>query len=65
MDFVKENSDDACVSKNASYETKEEIEMSNFLKEFQDVFTNDNHGELPPKRGQDEHYIDIIIATSL
>ena len=30
MVFVKVNSDDACVLKNASYETKEEIEMSNF-----------------------------------
>ena len=51
MVFVKEDSDDACVLNNASYETKEKIEMSNFLKEFQDVFKNHNLGDLPPKRG--------------
>ena len=45
MVFVKENSDDACVLKNASYETKEKIEMQFFLKEFQDVFTDDICGE--------------------
>ena len=49
--FVKENSDDACVLKNASYETKEEKKMSNFLKEFQDVFMDNILGELSPRRG--------------
>ena len=64
MVFVKGISDDACVLKNASYETKEEIEMFNFLKEFQDVFTNGILEKLSPKRGQDAHSIDIIPASS-
>ena len=63
MGFAKENSDDACVLKNASYETKEEMEMSNFQKEFQYVFMDSIHGELPPKIGQDYSFIDIMPST--
>lgn len=40
-------------------ETKEELELSNFLHEFQDVFLDDNPRNLPPKRGIDDHSIDL------
>ena len=64
MDFFKENSDDACVLKNVSYETKDKSKMPNFKKEFWDVFMDDVTGKLPPKRGQDDSSIDIIPASS-
>ena len=62
--FVKESKEDACVLKEVVNETKEDLELSNFLREFQDVFTNDIHKELPPKRGQDDHTIDLIHGSS-
>ena len=38
--------------------------MSNFLKEFQHVFTDDILGDLPPKRGQDDDSINTIPSSS-
>ena len=38
MVFVKEKSDGACALKNASYDTKEMIEMSSFVKDLQYFF---------------------------
>ncbi len=55
MVFVKESSNDECVLKDTKYETKEELELANFLNEFQDVFTDDIPRELPPKSGEDDH----------
>ena len=64
MVFVKESKEDACVLKEVENETKEELELSNFLHEFQDVFTDDIPRELPPKRGEDDHAIDLLPGTS-
>ena len=64
MVFVKESSNDECVLKDTKYETKEELELANFLNEFQDVFTNDIPRELPPKRGEDDHSIELIPGSS-
>ena len=41
-----------------------DLEFSNFLREFQDVFTNEIPRELPPKRGLDDHTIDLIPCSS-
>ena len=50
MVFVKESTKDNIVPKDTKHETKEELEFSNFLNEFQNVFTDDIPGELPPKK---------------
>ncbi|MCO5569414.1 hypothetical protein L7F22_023126 [Adiantum nelumboides] len=39
---------------------QEDLELSNFLNQFQDVFIDDIPGELPPKRGDDDHMIELI-----
>ena len=39
-------------SKESSSETKEELELSNFLNEFHDVFTDESLGSYLPKEGQ-------------
>ncbi|MCO5603376.1 hypothetical protein L7F22_057526 [Adiantum nelumboides] len=40
------------------------LELSNFLNQFQDVFIDDIPGELPPKRGDDDHMIELIPRSS-
>ncbi|MCO5574245.1 hypothetical protein L7F22_028027 [Adiantum nelumboides] len=44
---------------------QEHLELSNFLNQFQDVFIDDILGELPPKRGDDDHLIELIPGSSL
>ncbi|MCO5568169.1 hypothetical protein L7F22_021865 [Adiantum nelumboides] len=41
-----------------------DLELSNFLNQFQDVFIDDIPGELPPKRGDDDHTIELIPGSS-
>ncbi|MCO5563349.1 hypothetical protein L7F22_016990 [Adiantum nelumboides] len=43
---------------------QEDLELSNFLNQFQDVFIDDIPGELPPKRGDDDHMIELIPGSS-
>ncbi|MCO5568549.1 hypothetical protein L7F22_022248 [Adiantum nelumboides] len=64
MIFVKD-------SLNGVYETQVnesgmqvDLELSNFLNQFQDVFIDDIPGELPPKRGDDDHTIEFIPGSS-
>ena len=64
MVFVKESKEDACVLKEVRSETREDLELSNFLNEFQDVFTDDIPSEIPPKRGQDDHTIELLPGSS-
>ena len=45
--------------------SKEGLELSNFLDQFQEVFTNDILGVLPPKRGNDDYKIELIPGSSL
>ncbi|MCO5606343.1 hypothetical protein L7F22_060531 [Adiantum nelumboides] len=40
------------------------LELFNFLNQFQDVFIDDIPGELPPKRGDDDHMIELIPGSS-
>ncbi|MCO5601422.1 hypothetical protein L7F22_055543 [Adiantum nelumboides] len=42
-----------------------DLELSNFLNQFQDVFIDDIPGELPPKRGDDDHTIELLPGSSL
>ncbi|MCO5557313.1 hypothetical protein L7F22_010874 [Adiantum nelumboides] len=44
---------------------KVDLELSNFLNQVQDVFIDDILGELPPKRGDDDHMIELIPGSSL
>ncbi|MCO5594355.1 hypothetical protein L7F22_048385 [Adiantum nelumboides] len=41
-----------------------DLELSNFLNQFLDVFIDDIPGELPPKRGDDDHMIELIQGSS-
>ncbi|MCO5579131.1 hypothetical protein L7F22_032983 [Adiantum nelumboides] len=43
---------------------QEDLELSNSLNQFQDVFIDDIPGELPPKRGDDDHMIELIPGSS-
>ncbi|MCO5554914.1 hypothetical protein L7F22_008452 [Adiantum nelumboides] len=42
----------------------EDLELSKFLNKFQDVFIDDIPRELPPKRGDDDHAIELILGSS-
>ena len=50
MIFVKELSNDVNVLHIQVGLSKEELDLSNFLSQYQDVFTNDIPGVLPPKK---------------
>ena len=50
MIFVKELSNDVNVVHTQVGLSKEELDLSNFLSQYQDVFTNDIPGVLPPKK---------------
>ncbi|MCO5547160.1 hypothetical protein L7F22_000603 [Adiantum nelumboides] len=41
-----------------------DLELSNFLNQFQDVFIDDIPRELPPKRGDEDHMIELIPGSS-
>ncbi|MCO5603052.1 hypothetical protein L7F22_057195 [Adiantum nelumboides] len=42
----------------------EVFELFKFLNQFQDVFIDDIYGELPPKRGDDDHAIELLPGSS-
>ena len=44
--------------------SKEELDLSNFLSQYQDVFTDDIPAVLPPKRGDDDHMIELLPGSS-
>ena len=64
MIFVKESPNDVNVSQMQLGMSKEELDLSNFLNQYQDVFIDDIPGELPPKRGDDDHMIELIPGSS-
>ncbi|MCO5549203.1 hypothetical protein L7F22_002669 [Adiantum nelumboides] len=43
----------------------EDLELSKFLNQFQDVFIDCIPGELPPKQGDDDHAIELLPGSSL
>ncbi|MCO5574478.1 hypothetical protein L7F22_028263 [Adiantum nelumboides] len=61
MIFVKSDVNKTQVNESGS---KEDLELSKFLNQFQDVFIDDIPGGLPPKRGDDDHTIELIPSSS-
>ena len=59
--FVQESQKDSSVHQS---ETKEDLELTNFLQRFQEIFTDDIPRELLPTRGRDDQSIDIIPAVT-
>ncbi|MCO5614902.1 hypothetical protein L7F22_069187 [Adiantum nelumboides] len=64
MIFVKDSLSDVNKTQVNESGLKEDLELSKFLNQFQDVFIDDIPGELPPKRGDDDHAIELIPGSS-
>ncbi|MCO5557233.1 hypothetical protein L7F22_010794 [Adiantum nelumboides] len=64
MIFVKDSLSDVNKTQMNESGSKEDLELSKFLNQFQDVFIDDIPGELPPKRGDDDHAIELIPGSS-
>ncbi|MCO5608354.1 hypothetical protein L7F22_062562 [Adiantum nelumboides] len=64
MIFVKDSLSDVSKTQVNESGSKEDLELSKFLNQFQDVFIDDIPGELPPKRGDDDHAIELIPGSS-
>ncbi|MCO5606955.1 hypothetical protein L7F22_061146 [Adiantum nelumboides] len=64
MVFVKDSLSDVNKTQVNESGSQEDLELSKFLNQFQDVFINDIPEELPPKRGDDDHAIELIPGSS-
>ncbi|MCO5558872.1 hypothetical protein L7F22_012461 [Adiantum nelumboides] len=64
MIFVKDSLSDVNKTQVNESGSKEDLELSKFLNQFEDVFIDDIPGELPPKRGDDDHAIELILGSS-
>ncbi|MCO5612978.1 hypothetical protein L7F22_067251 [Adiantum nelumboides] len=64
MTFVKDSLSDVNKTQVNESGLQEDLELSKFLNQFQDVFIDDIPGELPPKRGDDDHAIELIPGSS-
>ena len=64
MIFVKDSLEDACALSSLKVESSEDIKNFNFLKEFQDLFTDDIPTELPPTRGTYDHTVELLPGIS-
>ncbi|MCO5568483.1 hypothetical protein L7F22_022182 [Adiantum nelumboides] len=64
MIFVKDSLSDVNKTQVNESGSKEDLELSKFLNQFQDVFIDDIPGELPPKQGDDDHAIELIPGSS-
>ncbi|MCO5597579.1 hypothetical protein L7F22_051658 [Adiantum nelumboides] len=64
MIFVKDYLSDVNKTQLNESGMHEDLELSKFLNQFQDVFINDIPGELPPKRRDDDHAIELIPGSS-
>ncbi|MCO5604708.1 hypothetical protein L7F22_058878 [Adiantum nelumboides] len=64
MIFVKDSLSDVNKTQVNESGSQEDLELSKFLNQFQDVFIGDIPGELPPKRGDDDHAIELILGSS-
>ncbi|MCO5593344.1 hypothetical protein L7F22_047355 [Adiantum nelumboides] len=64
MIFVKDSLSDVNKTQVNESGSKEDLELSKFLNQFQDVFIDNIPGELPPKRGDDDHAIELIPGSS-
>ncbi|MCO5573414.1 hypothetical protein L7F22_027185 [Adiantum nelumboides] len=64
MIFVKDSLSDVNKTQVNESGSQEDFELSKFLNQFQDVFIDDIPGELPPKRGDGDHAIELIPGSS-
>ncbi|MCO5582857.1 hypothetical protein L7F22_036758 [Adiantum nelumboides] len=64
MIFVKDSLSDVNKTQLNESGMHEDLELSKFLNQFQDVFIDDIPGELPPKRGDDDHAIELLSGSS-
>ncbi|MCO5554217.1 hypothetical protein L7F22_007745 [Adiantum nelumboides] len=64
MIFVKDSLSDVNKTQVNESGLKEDLELSKFLNQFQDVFIDDILGEFSPKRGDDDHAIELIPGSS-
>ncbi|MCO5590414.1 hypothetical protein L7F22_044383 [Adiantum nelumboides] len=64
MIFVTDSLNDVNKTQVNESGLQEDLELSKFLNQFQDVFIDDIPGELPPKRGDDDHAIELILGSS-
>ncbi|MCO5608741.1 hypothetical protein L7F22_062956 [Adiantum nelumboides] len=64
MIFVKDSLNGVDVTQVNENGMQVDLELSNFLNQFQDVFIDDIPRELPPKRGDDDHMIELIPGSS-
>ncbi|MCO5586141.1 hypothetical protein L7F22_040081 [Adiantum nelumboides] len=64
MIFVKDSLSDVNKTQVNESGIQEDLALSKFLSQFQDVFIDDIPGELPPKRGDDDHAIELIPGSS-
>ncbi|MCO5586288.1 hypothetical protein L7F22_040227 [Adiantum nelumboides] len=64
MNFVKDSLNGVNETQVNESGMQEDLELSNFVNQFQDVFIDDIPGELPPKRGDDDHMIELIPRSS-
>ncbi|MCO5574552.1 hypothetical protein L7F22_028340 [Adiantum nelumboides] len=64
MTFVKDSLSDVNKTQVNESGIQEDLKLSKFLNQFQDVFIDDIPGELPPKRGDDDHAIELIPGSS-
>ncbi|MCO5604727.1 hypothetical protein L7F22_058897 [Adiantum nelumboides] len=64
MIFVKDSLNGVDVTQVNENGMQVDLELSNFLNQFQDVFIEDIPRELPPKRGDDDHMIELIPGSS-
>ena len=65
MIFVKESLKDACASSCLKIETSEDIELFNFLKDFQDLFKDDISTKVPPTKGVFDQTIELLPRSPL
>ncbi|MCO5562216.1 hypothetical protein L7F22_015842 [Adiantum nelumboides] len=64
MIFVKDSLSDVNKTQVNENGSQEDLELSKFLNQFQDIFIDDIPRELPPKRGDDDHAIELIPGSS-
>ncbi|MCO5570476.1 hypothetical protein L7F22_024198 [Adiantum nelumboides] len=62
--FVKDSLSDVNKTQVSESDLQKDLELSKFLNQFQDVFIDDIPGELPLKRGDDDHAIELILGSS-
>ncbi|MCO5583681.1 hypothetical protein L7F22_037594 [Adiantum nelumboides] len=62
--FVKDSLSDVNKTQVNESGSQEDLELSKFLNQFQDVFIDDIPRELPPKRGDNDHAIELILGRS-